>query len=91
MPNDKEQPRHCQSGWRHPVKRWVLRGILFGLTPLLRRAAKKPDFARELARHSCVVQVKLMDNSIGRSYVFAAGLVSSHAGLDAAPDVVIAV
>jgi molybdopterin guanine dinucleotide-containing S/N-oxide reductase-like protein len=90
MPHDNEQPRHCPSCWRRPVKRWILRGILFGLTPLLRKAAKKPDFARELARHSCVVQVKLMDNSIGRAYVFYAGKVSSSAGIHAAPDVVIA-
>lgn len=48
------------------MKPLILRAILFGLVPLLRKAAKKPAFAREMARHSCVVQVKLMDNSIGR-------------------------
>ncbi|WP_316196736.1 MULTISPECIES: molybdopterin-dependent oxidoreductase [unclassified Bradyrhizobium] len=72
------------------MKPLILRAILFGLVPLLRRAAKKPAFAREMARHSCVVQVKLMDDSIGRYYTFSTGRLSSRAGIHAAPDVVIA-
>ncbi|MGP8119235.1 MAG: molybdopterin-dependent oxidoreductase [Xanthobacteraceae bacterium] len=73
------------------MKPLILRTILFALVPMLRRAAKKnPAFAREMARHSCVVQIKLMDNSIGRSYTFSKGKVTSRAGIHATPDMVTA-
>jgi trimethylamine-N-oxide reductase (cytochrome c) len=72
------------------MKRLILRTILFALTPMLRNAAKKPVLAREMARFNCVVQIKLMDQSIARHYVFAGGRVSGRAGRHSAPDVVIA-
>ena len=57
---------------------------------MLRNAAKKPVLAREMARFSCVVQIKLMDQSIARHYVFQGGRVSGRTGLHSSPDVVIA-
>ncbi|MBB4199850.1 pyrogallol hydroxytransferase large subunit [Rhodoblastus sphagnicola] len=72
------------------MKRLILRTILLALTPMLRNAAKKPALAREMARFNCVVQVKLMDQSIARHYVFQGGRVSGRTGLHSAPDVVIA-
>ena len=72
------------------MKRLILRTILFALTPMLRNAAKKPVLAREMARFNCVVQIKLMDKSIARYYLFERGRVSGRAGLHSAPDVMIA-
>jgi trimethylamine-N-oxide reductase (cytochrome c) len=72
------------------MKRLILRTILFALTPMLRNAAKKPVLAREMARFNCVVQIKLMDQSIARHYVFEGGRVSGRPGRHSAPDVVVA-
>ncbi len=73
------------------AKRTLLRMILFGLTHVLRRAARKhPGFHTEMKRHDCVVQIKLMDDSLGRTYKFQGGSLASSAGIHGQPDVTVA-
>ncbi|MBW7901296.1 MAG: molybdopterin-dependent oxidoreductase [Rhodocyclaceae bacterium] len=70
------------------MKKAVLKTILFGVTHILRRMAKKyPAFKAEMKRHDCVVQIRLKDGSLGRHYVFRNGTVDSQAGIHAQPDV----
>ncbi|MEM1156412.1 MAG: molybdopterin-dependent oxidoreductase, partial [Pseudomonadota bacterium] len=70
------------------MKNLIFRTILFGLTPMLNRAARQhPSFKKELSKHNCVLQIKLKNNSIGRYYQIQDGKVKSSAGIHAAPDV----
>jgi len=70
------------------MKRALLKTILFGITHVLRRTAKKyPAFAAEMKRHDCVVQIKLKDDSVGRHYLLKNGTVKSKAGIHPKPDV----
>ena len=63
--------------------------MLFGLEKLLKRAAKKyPHFADRLREKNFTSQIKLMDNSQGRYFVFENGNVRSKAGLHENPDMV---
>ncbi|SHH13141.1 molybdopterin-dependent oxidoreductase [Pollutimonas bauzanensis] len=70
------------------MKQTLLKTILFGVTHILRRTAKKyPSFRKEMKRRNCVVQIKLKDGSIGRHYTFQRGTVKSQAGIHPNPDV----
>lgn len=70
------------------MKQVVLKTILFGITHVLRRTAKRHSaFRAQLKRHNCIVQIKLKNDSIGRHYVFRNGVVHSHAGVHPKPDV----
>lgn len=70
------------------MKRTLVKTILYGLTHVLRGAAKRsPEFREHMRRRNCVAQIRLKDGSIGRYYVFSGGQVSSHAGIHAKPDV----
>lgn len=70
------------------MKRALLRTILFGVTHVIRRTAKKhPSFREHMKRHDCIVQVKLKDGSIGRYYIFERGSIRSRAGFHPNPQV----
>ncbi|MBW1771922.1 MAG: molybdopterin-dependent oxidoreductase [Deltaproteobacteria bacterium] len=63
--------------------------MLFGLEKLLKRTARKyPHFADRLREKNFSAQIKLMDNSQGRYFVFENGNVRSKAGLHENPDMV---
>ena len=63
--------------------------MLFGLDKLLKRTARKyPHFAERLREKNFTSQIKLMDNSQGRYFVFENGKVRSKAGLHDNPDMV---
>ena len=51
-----------------------------------RAAANSPSFKQDLARHNCVYQIKLKDNSAGRYYRFENGKVTSKRGVHPNPD-----
>ncbi|KUO62903.1 MAG: pyrogallol hydroxytransferase large subunit [Gracilibacter sp. BRH_c7a] len=53
-------------------------------------AKKYPGFAQRLKEKNMVVQIKIMDNSQGRYYVFEEGKVSSKNGIHPQPHVVMA-
>jgi trimethylamine-N-oxide reductase (cytochrome c) len=64
--------------------------MLLGLVYVLRRTAKKhPSFQEEMKRHDGIVQIKLLDGSLGRYYKFENGTVSSSAGMHSRPDVTV--
>jgi trimethylamine-N-oxide reductase (cytochrome c) len=70
------------------MKRTVFRTILFALTPLLKRAARKhSSFRIMLRQHNIVAQIQLKDGSLGRHFVIADGRVKSRGGLHPRPDV----
>jgi len=70
------------------MKRQIIKTVLFGLSVLLRIAAKKnPGYRKMLAQHDCVCQIKLQDDSLGRYYVFAKGRITSKAGIHPRPHV----
>lgn len=70
------------------MKRTLVKTILYGLTHVLRGAAKRSaEFREHMRRRNCTVQIRLKDGSLGRYYVFNGGHVSSHAGIHAKPDV----
>lgn len=72
------------------MKQTLLKTILFGITHVLRRTAKKyPAFGEEMKQRNCVVQIKLKDDSIGRHYAFHNGKVRSQTGIHPKPDVVL--
>ena len=63
--------------------------MLFGLEKLLKRAANKyPHFEQRLKEKNFTAQIKLMDNSQGRYFVFENGKVRSKSGLHEKPDMV---
>ena len=65
--------------------------LLIGLAVLMRHAARKyPAFRARLAEKNFVAQIKLMDGSRGRSFVFQDGRLRSKRGIHPAPDVTIA-
>ncbi|MEM7570574.1 MAG: pyrogallol hydroxytransferase large subunit, partial [Pseudomonadota bacterium] len=64
-----------------------MRAILLALGPMLSRAAKKSEaFRAEVAKHNCVYQIRLQNNSVGRYYTFRDGKISSKAGVHPNPD-----
>lgn len=70
------------------MKRNALKIILFGLTLILRRALNKYPRARKHAgSRTCIAQIKLKDDSIGRYYSICGGRVVSSAGIHPNPDV----
>ena len=70
------------------MKKALLKTILVALVPVLRITAKKyPTFRADMARHDCIVQIKIKDESIGRYYNFKAGKVKSLKGIHPKPDV----
>ncbi|MEM1112740.1 MAG: molybdopterin-dependent oxidoreductase [Pseudomonadota bacterium] len=70
------------------MKNLVLRTILFGLTPMLNRAAKKsPAFKEEASRYNCVLQIRVKNNSVGRYFRFQDGKITSKSGVSDAPDI----
>ncbi len=70
------------------MKRLVLRTILLGLAPMLKRASKsRPAFRSFLKRHDAIVQIQLKDGTIGRWYEIHGGDVRTGSGLHPRPDV----
>ena len=70
------------------MKRVLFRTVLFGLGPLLDRAARhRPAFRAFAKRHDAVAQIQLKDGSIGRWFEVRAGRIRSHAGLHPNPDI----
>ncbi len=70
------------------MKRAALRTILFALTPVLNRtAAKHPTFRSALKRRDFSAQIKLRDGSIGRTFAFRSGRVTSTSSLARSADV----
>jgi len=70
------------------MKPLAFKAILLALAPMLNRAAAKhPEFRATLRRHSCTVQIRLKDRSIGRHFTFSNGRVKSNAGLHPKPQV----
>ena len=65
----------------------MLSVLLFGIAPVIRLVAwKHAAFKEHLKQGSCVVQIKLKDNSQGRIFRFTNGRVSSRRGIDPHPD-----
>lgn len=72
------------------MKSTLLRSILFGLAPLINRAASKSaPFLEEASRYNCVLQIKIKNNKVGRHFTFLNGKVTSSSGIHPNPDVAI--
>ena len=72
------------------MKSLALKVILFMLAPMVNRTSKKyPMFRDEARRHDCVLQIKTMNNEIGRHFFFEDGLVRSVSGVHPSPDAAI--
>jgi trimethylamine-N-oxide reductase (cytochrome c) len=57
------------------------------LPKMLNRAASAHPSVRErMARHNCIIQIRLKDNSVARHYVFNCGKVHAVSGLSSSPD-----
>ena len=70
------------------MRTMALKAILAALPQLLGLSAKRfREQAEEMKRHDAVVQIQLKDGSIGRSYHFSGGKISSQAGVRAECDV----
>ncbi|MCG8440166.1 MAG: molybdopterin-dependent oxidoreductase, partial [Caulobacterales bacterium] len=69
------------------AKSVMVRAILLGLAPMIGRAAKvSPEFAKTVAKHDCIYQIKTRDNKVGRHFTIANGKVSSRGGVHPKPD-----
>ena len=56
--------------------------LLFGLGQLLQHCARKyPAFKARLAEKNLVAQIKLMDDSEGRHFIFRDGKLTSKRGI----------
>jgi trimethylamine-N-oxide reductase (cytochrome c) len=65
--------------------------LLFGLAQVIRLQARRyPEFAARLKEKNFTAQIKTMDGSVGRSYIFRDGKLSSRRGIHPAPDMWIA-
>jgi trimethylamine-N-oxide reductase (cytochrome c) len=65
-----------------------LKAVLWGLTPVLNlKANRDPEFRARLKEKNIAAQIKLLDDSIGRHFIFQDGRVSSRAGIHPNPDV----
>jgi len=66
----------------------VLKTMLFALPFALRRSGRKYTAqSQALRRHNAVVQIQVKDGSVGRSYRFSQGRISTEAGVRAKADV----
>src|SRR5262249_7598277 len=62
--------------------------ILKGAALLLKRAAHRyPDFNKRVQEYDLVAQIMTRDEGIGRWIEFKKGIITSHAGLHAKPDI----
>lgn len=72
------------------MKRTLLKGILFGVSAMIRfTSVRSSVFRDQLREHDLVAQIRLKDGSIGRYYCLHGGKLSSTTGLHSAPDVTI--
>jgi molybdopterin guanine dinucleotide-containing S/N-oxide reductase-like protein len=62
--------------------------LLFGLEKMIKRTARKhPVFAERLKEKNLTAQIKIVDDSAGRYFVFKNGRVRSKAGIHPHPDI----
>jgi len=65
-----------------------LRVLLFAAAQYIKLAAvRNPSFKQRLKEKNITVQIKLLDNSIGRSFIFKNGKITSKSGIHPQPDV----
>jgi len=65
-----------------------LRALLFAVYQLMKRTARRsPSFKARLGEKSFVAQMKVLDNSVGRYFIFHAGRVTSKHGIHSSPDI----
>ena len=70
------------------MNRTILKTLLFGVTLIIKRTARKhPEFRKNMVKFNCVIQMRLRNSSIGRHYIFQNGKISSKSGVHASPDV----
>jgi molybdopterin guanine dinucleotide-containing S/N-oxide reductase-like protein len=68
------------------------RVLLFAAAQYMKLAAlKDPSFQRRLKEKNLTAQIKLLDNSIGRSYTFTNGKITSKSGLHPHPDITLGI
>jgi trimethylamine-N-oxide reductase (cytochrome c) len=66
---------------------WVFRQLLFGIYVMMKaKQIMIPAFRRRLKDHNFTAQIKVRDNSIGRTFVFRNGGVTSTGTLSPKPD-----
>ncbi|MEM8937266.1 MAG: pyrogallol hydroxytransferase large subunit, partial [Pseudomonadota bacterium] len=69
------------------IQKNIMRAILLALGPMLTRASTvSAGFAEDMAKHNCVYQIRLYNNSVGRYYEFKDGKVTTKAGVHPNPD-----
>ena len=62
--------------------------ILFGLEKMIKRTSRKyPAFAERLKEHNLTAQIKIVDDSAGRYFIFEDGRVRSKTGVHPNPDI----
>ena len=70
------------------LKKLQFATILFGLEKMIKRTARKyPAFAERLKEHNLTAQIKIVDDSAGRYFVFENGRVSSGSGIHPHSDI----
>ena len=66
---------------------WLFRRLLFSIFAIMKvKGMVVPAFRRRLKDHNFTAQIKVRDNSVGRSFVFHNGRVSSTGTLSSDPD-----
>ncbi|MDP6426864.1 MAG: molybdopterin-dependent oxidoreductase [Rhodospirillales bacterium] len=70
------------------MQRTILKTILFGVSLIIKRTARKhPEFRETMRQFNCVIQLRLQNSSIARHYIFQNGKITSKPGVHSAPDV----
>ncbi len=65
-----------------------LRGLLFASNQYMQQASRRhPEFREHLSQKNLTAQIKVMDNSLGRYFVFKNGKITSKSGIHPNPDV----
>jgi len=68
---------------------WMLRQMLFGVYLIMAmKRMVQPSFRRRLKEKNFTAQIKIRDNSIGRSFTFDKGMISSTDSIEPNPDLV---
>jgi molybdopterin guanine dinucleotide-containing S/N-oxide reductase-like protein len=69
-----------------------LRFMLFAAAQYMKVIAiRYPTFKKHLQKHNLTAQIKLLDNSVGRYFIFKNGKISSQSGIHSSPDICVGI
>ena len=69
-------------------EKYKFRALLFVIAQYMRQAGRMhPSFKKRLKEKNFTAQIKVMDNSVGRYFIFSNGKIISKGGIHPNPDI----